>query len=118
MEKFTAEIVKHLDPDVLADFGKAALNAETADDFVNAIMIGDCPKCSSTNLVSCEQDPDIDNPCIAHCFDCGVYWCTECRKPLSAKEYDTHHDTCPEMKYLEPPDDFPDDFLDGGESPG
>lgn len=51
---------------------------EDRDRFVNAILIGDCPECSSNETHSCENDPFIDNITIGGCAGCGAYWCSEC----------------------------------------
>lgn len=108
------KVLDQLDPDIQAELEALAQDSETADEFANAILIGDCANCGSSNLTSCEQDPDINNPCIAHCFDCGKYFCTECRELLEPDEFETHHDHCPAMAELDALDDAMADFLDDG----
>ena len=33
--------------------------SETAEDFANRILVGDCPQCGSTETGNCENDPEI-----------------------------------------------------------
>jgi hypothetical protein len=85
-EKAAAQMVlDQLPPEQLAQFLQTMEESESADDFVNQIFVGDCPKCNSSNTGDCEKDPEIDNLLVGRCFDCGQYFCTECSKLLDAK---------------------------------
>jgi hypothetical protein len=73
------------------------------DKFVREILVGDCPRCRSSNTHVCSAPdfvPDIegkpmkigsecsvarmlDDPCIGHCDDCDYLWCLECGSELS-----------------------------------
>ncbi len=60
--------------------------AGSAEEFANAIFVGDCPKCGSSDVGCCDEDPEIDNPLVGRCLSCGHYWCTECRRALDPKK--------------------------------
>lgn len=76
------ELAAHLPPEALAELHQAFLNSPTREDFINAIMVGPCPKCGSTKTADCEDDPEIGINLIARCYDCGQFWCAECGKLL------------------------------------
>src|SRR6476620_10114744 len=73
-----------LPPDVAAELRQVANSSETADDFVNSIFVGNCPKCDSPNTSDCENDPEIGELLVGRCYDCGQLFCTECLKLLQA----------------------------------
>ena len=70
--------LSNLRPDALDELRNAFENSESGEDFVNQIMIGDCPKCGSSETSDCENDPEINDPCIARCLACGQLWCPDC----------------------------------------
>ncbi|MBI3410099.1 MAG: zinc ribbon domain-containing protein [Planctomycetes bacterium] len=80
--QFVAEFLKQMPPDVAADFRQTLESSETADELINRIFVGNCPKCDSENTGDCEHDPDIVNLLVGRCYDCGQLWCTECEKLL------------------------------------
>ncbi len=61
-------------------------NSDTAEDFVNAIMVGSCPACGGENVGDCEKDPDYNDITLGRCFDCGTVWCTDCEYVLKKGE--------------------------------
>src|SRR5437879_4908627 len=67
------EALTHLSPADLAEMHRIAMESETADDFVNQILVGNCPKCGGTKTGDCDNDPEIDNILVGRCYDCGQY---------------------------------------------
>ncbi len=80
------EFLDQLPPDALAELHQVFAGSESADDFANRILVGECPKCGSENTGDCEEDPEIDEMLVGRCYDCGQLWCTECRRALKAKD--------------------------------
>lgn len=77
-----ATLLEQMSPEALAQLQQTFMESDTADDFVNRIFVGSCPKCDSENTDNCENDPDINDLLVGRCFDCGQLWCTECEKLL------------------------------------
>jgi hypothetical protein len=94
------------------------------DDFVNRILVGDCPKCESNNVHDCESQTPImeksvmfetyrqygsncpvakklNDPGVGHCDDCNYLWCLDCGSELSVENPNCGHwlvcDECPEI---------------------
>ncbi|MFO0967342.1 MAG: hypothetical protein U0793_17425 [Gemmataceae bacterium] len=86
-EEFEAalDVLKNLPPDVLAEMRQLAEGSASAEDFVNSIFVGACPKCGSEETGDCEHDPEIGELLVGRCFACGQLWCTECEKLLEHK---------------------------------
>lgn len=76
------EILDQMPAEVMDEFRAAFEQSETAEDFINRIMIGACPQCGSDETGSCENDPEIDDILVARCFRCGQLWCAECGQLL------------------------------------
>ena len=76
------EARKQLPPEALEEMRKLAMGADSADEFANQIMVGDCPKCGGSNTGDCDKDPEIENILVGRCYDCGQYWCTDCGRLL------------------------------------
>jgi hypothetical protein len=92
MEEPTAEemeaaraLLEQLTPEAAAELQQVFLDSDTADEFVDRIFVGNCPKCDSENTGNCENDPEIDNLLVGRCYDCGQLFCTECCRLLDAK---------------------------------
>ena len=60
----------------------AIADSRTAEEFVNRIFVGDCPKCGSQDTGDCEHDPEIDCLLVGRCYQCGQLFCTECHTLL------------------------------------
>ena len=111
--KAVGGILADMPPDVLQDLHKAVSESSTAEEFVNRIFVGDCPKCNSENTGCCEHDPEIDNICVGRCFDCGQLFCTECLKLLEAGKTDCSClDDDSEMDFLDEMDEFDEETED------
>lgn len=67
-----------MEPEVMSELRAAFAKSATDEESVNRIMVGDCPKCGSSKTAECENDPDIDDPCVARCFEWGQLWCPDC----------------------------------------
>lgn len=79
------EFLDQMPLDALGELGAVMAESESAEDFVNRILVGDCPKCNSSETGNCENDPEIDNIIVGRCYQCGHMWCTECERPLDPK---------------------------------
>lgn len=101
------DALSEMNPELLQELRDAFDKSTTGEEFVNAIMIGDCPKCESSKTGDCENDPDIEDPCVARCFACGQLWCPDCGEFFDGVAKATSHD-CPAWDDME----FDDDFLD------
>jgi hypothetical protein len=113
MEEPTAEDVAAVEsaladmsPDMIDELRDAFEKSASGEEFVNRIMIGDCPTCHSSNTSDCEHEPEIDDPTVARCFDCGQLWCPDCGELFKDREFADHD--CPAWQDL----DFDDEELD------
>ncbi|MBN1674882.1 MAG: hypothetical protein JXR37_27810 [Kiritimatiellae bacterium] len=77
------QALKHIPADAMAEMRKMAEQYDTAEDFANAIFVGDCPKCGSEQVGTFEEVAGIEDPTIARCFACGHMWCAECGEPIA-----------------------------------
>jgi hypothetical protein len=57
-------------------------SAETEDQFLAEIMIGECPQCESDQTKDCENVDGIEDFSVGLCMDCGYLWCSECGRSL------------------------------------
>lgn len=78
-------LLEQLPPEQADELLKTMLESDTADEFVNRIFVGDCPKCESSNTGDCENDPEIGELLVGRCYDCGQLFCTECSRFLDPK---------------------------------
>jgi hypothetical protein len=46
-------------PDLLSELRDAFDKSASGEDFVNRIMVGDCPHCGCSKTGDCENDPEI-----------------------------------------------------------
>ncbi len=76
------DMLVHMSPDVISGLQSVFEESESGEDFVNRIMVGDCPNCHSSNTSDCGDDPEIDDICVGRCFDCGQLWCLDCGQLL------------------------------------
>ena len=88
-----AEILGTFSPELMGEIQQAFKASGSGEEFVNRIMVGDCPQCGSASTGDCENDPELEDPCIGRCFDCGQLWCLDCGEYFSAKP-SIQHD-CP-----------------------
>ena len=46
-------------------------------EFINRVMVGDCPICGSKKTRDCEESP-LNDSLVGLCEDCSSIWCLEC----------------------------------------
>jgi hypothetical protein len=76
------EALANMSPEALDELEAAFLSSRTGEDFVNRVMVGDCPKCGSAETSDCDGDPEIEDISVGRCFRCGLLWCLECGQLL------------------------------------
>ena len=79
------DLLGTMPPEALDELRTAFGKSETAEEFVNSIFVGGCPKCGSEDTGDCDADPEIEELLVGRCYDCGQLWCTECRRLLDCK---------------------------------
>ena len=88
-----------MSPDLFSELRVAFDKSASGEDFVNRIMVGDCPQCGCSKTGDCENDPEIDDPCVGRCFECGQLWCLDCGQFLKDAQ-STEHD-CPAWEEMD-----------------
>ena len=86
-------VLDNMSPELLDELGEAFEMSSSGEEFVNRIMIGDCPKCGSSNTDDCENDPDVNDICLGRCLECGQLWCPDCGALLNEDQAADHD--CP-----------------------
>jgi hypothetical protein len=76
------ELLGQMPAEALEELGAVLDESATANEFVDRIFVGDCPKCGSRDTGNCENDPEIENLLVGRCFQCAQLWCTECLQLL------------------------------------
>lgn len=76
------DMLEQMPPEALDEFDRVFHESKDAEDFVNRIMVGECPKCGSTETSDCDKDPEIEDILVGRCYQCGQLWCTECLRLL------------------------------------
>lgn len=109
-----ADMLELMSPELLSALGDAFDKSATGEDFVNRIMVGDCPQCGSSKTGDCENDPEIDDPCIGRCFECGQLWCLDCGEFFPDTPSSAQHD-CPAWEGVDFDDEFEDDYDEYGD---
>jgi hypothetical protein len=94
-----ADVLKGMGPDAIAELCNAFEQSKTGEEFVNRVMVGDCPKCGSSNTRDCENDLEIDDITVARCLACGQLWCPFCGELLKADQSDEHD--CPVLNEID-----------------
>ncbi len=77
-EAAAASALAAMGPEAASELLDALSKSATGEEFVNRLLVGDCPRCGGSNTGDCENDPEIDDPCVGRCFDCGLLWCLDC----------------------------------------
>jgi hypothetical protein len=81
------EMLERMDPEAQAALRNVFHRSKTAEEFVNRIMVGECPKCGSEDTGCCEDDPEINEILVGRCYECGQLWCTECERLLEKDSF-------------------------------
>jgi len=69
-------------------------SAESPEEFLNEIFVGECPTCGSGNTRDCEEVTDIEDITLGLCNSCGYLWCTECGRSVEKGTTCEHWDIC------------------------
>lgn len=77
-----SNLLSEMPADVLDELRAAFQHSDTAEEFADSILVGNCPKCGSEETGNCEADPEIGELLVGRCYRCGQLWCTECRRLL------------------------------------
>lgn len=107
-QEAVANALADMDPEVASEFFDAMKKSATGEEFVNRALVGDCPRCGGSKTGDCETDPEIEDPCIGRCFDCGQLWCLDCGE-LFKDAQSAGHD-CPAWEEMGLDDDDWDDL--------
>lgn len=70
---------------------KLAEETDSPDEFANALMLGDCPKCGSKKVEDCGEVEGVEDLTVGQCLDCGLRWCSECGYHLKKDELECPH---------------------------
>ncbi len=101
-----ASVLGAMSPDLRGELQDAIVKSASGEDFVNRIMVGDCPQCGCSQTGDCENDPQIDDPCVGRCFECGQLWCLDCGEFFKDAQSIDHD--CPAWEDI----DFDDEDFD------
>lgn len=83
-------------PEIRQAMAEMVQQYNTAEDFVAAVMMGQCPKCGSESVRDCEGVMGLDDTTVGMCLDCGQRWCLACGYLLRDQ-----NDTCPHWAICE-----------------
>ena len=81
-EEVVRDLLDQMPPEALEELRAAFAGSGTAEEFVDRIFVGDCPKCGSEETGNCQSDPEIEELLVGRCYQCGQLWCTECDRLL------------------------------------
>jgi len=84
-------------PEDLRDELMSAMEESSADspeEFLNEIFVGECPKCGNEDTRDCEEVPDIEDITLGLCNSCGYIWCTECGRTVEKGNTCEHWTIC------------------------
>ena len=76
------EGLEQLTPDEQQSLRRLATQCDTAEEFANQLLVGSCPRCESLNTSDLSEDPEVEDICVARCYDCSYHWCLECGKEV------------------------------------
>jgi len=69
-------------------------SAESPEELLNEIFVGECPKCGSRDTRDCEAVPEVEDITLGLCNKCGYLWCTECGRPVAKGSTCEHWEIC------------------------
>jgi hypothetical protein len=87
------EMLASMDDETQEALMEAFRSSNTAEEFINAVMVGNCPKCGSSDVGDCDNDPEIDDICVGRCFQCGQLWCLDCERLFTKGQFKCEHCT-------------------------
>jgi hypothetical protein len=98
-EAAATSLLADMSPDLLNELCDVFNKSASGQEFVDRIMVGDCPQCGNSKTGDCENDPEIENPCVGRCFECGLLWCLDCGEFFKDVQ-STEHD-CPAWEEMD-----------------
>jgi hypothetical protein len=69
-------------------------SAESPEEFLNEVFVGECPECGSRDTRDCEEVPEVEDITVGSCNTCGYLWCTECGRPVTKGGACAHWEIC------------------------
>jgi hypothetical protein len=81
-KRIVGDLLREMPPETMEELQAVFEQSETAEDFANRILVGECPRCGSAETGDCEHDPEIGELLVGRCYQCGQLWCTECGRFL------------------------------------
>ncbi len=102
------ELWDALPEDVREELLKAAeeSTAQSVEEFISEIFVGECPKCGSKATKDCEEATGIEDMTVGLCENCGYLWCTECGRSVEKGKTCEHWAVC--EKCTEEKDEYGD----------
>lgn len=97
MKEFDKEFGKFwetIPPEIQAYLKKCFEETTTEEEFLSAILVGDCPECGSKRTIDCTDIEGVDDPTLGLCKDCGYFWCIECGSRLISSFNCGHWEVC------------------------
>ena len=94
-EAAAAGVLAAMSPELIGELRDAFEKSATGEEFVNRVMVGDCPACGGAKTGDCENDPVIEDPCVGRCFDCGQLWRLDCGELFKVKSPESINHDCP-----------------------
>jgi hypothetical protein len=73
---------------------RLAEEADSEDEFIRSVFVGDCPGCESAETVLAEGPDGEEDLTVGLCKTCGYIWCLECDSELTAGSRCGHWDVC------------------------
>ncbi|HVN22807.1 MAG TPA: hypothetical protein VMT71_02470 [Syntrophorhabdales bacterium] len=80
---------------------RLAEETDSEDDFVRAVFVGDCPRCSSADTGMPDGPDGEEDLTVGVCGACGYIWCLECERELDAGAPCGHWAICESCDELE-----------------
>jgi len=90
IDESVSDILKALPKDLYDSLMDLVQKAESSDEFVRQIFIGDCPVCGSDKTGDCDE-LSIEDPTVGVCLKCFALWCTECGTVFKKGQIDCEH---------------------------
>ena len=73
---------------------RLAEEADSEEEFVRTVFVGDCPRCESSKTAIARSDDEEDDLTVGLCKACDYLWCLECECELKPGEQCGHWDIC------------------------
>ena len=97
MEKFWETIPEEARDELM----RLAQEADSEDEFVRSVFVGDCPRCASDQTAMSEEADGEEDLTVGVCKACGHLWCLECDRELTPGTVCGHWDICESCEQLD-----------------